>query len=62
VIDQSFKRLFMDALTTQRSFSHLYIKEWRFEEQKRLYNNLKAPKLCQNCSASKSSLRISSQS
>ena len=41
--------------------SHLYIKEWRLEERRRLNNNLKAPKLYQNCSASKSSLKISFQ-
>jgi len=42
-------------------FTPLYkgVKTWRTI---RLYNNLKAPKLCQNCSASRSSLRISFQS
>jgi len=62
VIDQSFKRLFLDVLAIHNVHLHLYIKEWRLEEHIRLYNNLKAPKLCQNCSASKSSLRISFQS
>ena len=42
-------------------FTPLYkgVKTWRTI---RLNNNLKAPKLCQNCSTSKSSLRISFQS
>jgi len=42
-------------------FTPLYkeVKTWRTI---RLYNNLKTPKLCQNCSTSKSSLEISFQS
>jgi len=62
VIDQSFKRLFLDVLAIHNvHLTPLYkgVKTWRIT---RLNNNLRAPKLCQNCSASKSSLRISFQS
>ena len=47
-------RLFLDVFDTYNvHISHLYIKEWRLEEEQDSTTILKAPKLCQNCSASK---------
>jgi len=44
--DQALQRLFLMCWQSTPSLSHLYIKEWRLEDCKRLKNNLQVPKLC----------------
>jgi len=43
------QRLFLMCSQSSTSLSHLYIKERRLEDCKRLNNNLLVPKICWNC-------------